>query len=91
MAEVSWLLQRPRWEGRSSPVGGARPVSGLSALPGPTLRGSMAGSGPPSGARRRHPPGRREEEQQARERMLAARGADGAGGEVTLQHATSRC
>ena len=55
------------------------------ALPGPTLRGSMAGSGPKRRAAAATLPANEEEEQQARERMLAARGADGAGGEVTLQ------
>lgn len=55
------------------------------ALPGPTLRGSMAGSGPKRRAAAATLPANEEEERQARERMLAARGADGAEGEVTLQ------
>lgn len=55
------------------------------ALPGPTLRGSMAGSGPKRRAAAATLPENEKEERQARERMLAARGADGAEGEVTLQ------
>lgn len=55
------------------------------ALPGPTLRGSMAGSGPKRRAAAATLPANEKEERQARERMLAERGADGAEGEVTLQ------
>ena len=68
-------------------MGGALPVSGPSPSPGPALalpgsRGSMAGPGlkrrPPAA-----PAAATEEERQARERMLAARPAEGEG--VTLQ------
>nr|XP_025124293.1 large neutral amino acids transporter small subunit 1 isoform X2 [Bubalus bubalis]XP_025124294.1 large neutral amino acids transporter small subunit 1 isoform X2 [Bubalus bubalis] len=45
----------------------------------------MAGSGPKRRAAAATLPANEEEERQARERMLAARGADGAEGEVTLQ------
>uniref|UniRef100_A0A4W2C6B9 Solute carrier family 7 member 5 n=1 Tax=Bos indicus x Bos taurus TaxID=30522 RepID=A0A4W2C6B9_BOBOX len=45
----------------------------------------MAGSGPKRRAAAATLPANEKEERQARERMLAARGADGAEGEVTLQ------